>query len=47
MVASTGHVINLLQDCYLPSELDVIVVRKDSANQHFEKSTDWKYYYTG
>ena len=33
----TGHVINLPQDC-LPSEIDeFIVVRKDSANQHFKE----------
>ena len=36
----TGHVINLPQDCHLPLELDVIVVRKDSTNQHFKQPMD-------
>ena len=31
----TGHVINLLQDYHLPSELDVIVFIKNSAKQQF------------
>ena len=43
----TGHHINLPQDSYLASELDVIVVKKDSANQYFKQTTNWKCYYTG
>ena len=39
--------INIPQDYHLPFELDVIVVRKYSVNQHFTKPTDWKCYYTG
>ena len=36
-----GHVINLPQDCDLPTELDVIVVKKrqSNANQHFKQPT--------
>ena len=46
IVKIPGHVINVPQDCRLPLEIDIIVVRKDSANQRLKQPTAWKYYYT-
>ena len=42
----TGHVINLPQECHLAFDLNVIVVRNDSANflVLVKKPTNWKCY---